>query len=94
VNGELDRSDPPHARPRRGDGEHTVAQLVEIVNQDPRRGVGHEKVLTRLEIDAQAQMMLTRAELTRGSVPGRERASICARPQTSRLAARQPTSPT
>jgi hypothetical protein len=33
-----------------GDGEHTVAELVEIVNQDPRRGVGHEKVLTRLEI--------------------------------------------
>jgi cyanophycin synthetase len=30
------------------------------VNQDPRRGVGHEKVLTRLELDAQAQKMLAR----------------------------------
>ena len=52
-----------------GDGTHTVAQLVDIVNQDPRRGVGHEKVLTRLEIDAQAEMMLKRQELAADSVP-------------------------
>src|SRR5499425_298975 len=50
-----------------GDGEHTIVQLVEIVNQDPRRGVGHEKVLTRLELDAQAEKMLERASLTRDS---------------------------
>jgi cyanophycin synthetase len=31
---------------------------VEIVNQDPRRGVGHEKVLTRLEFDHQAERLL------------------------------------
>ena len=52
-----------------GDGEHTIAQLVEIVNQDPRRGVGHEKVLTRLELDAQAETMLERAGSRRTSVP-------------------------
>src|SRR4030088_1293309 len=52
-----------------GDGEHSVAQLTEIVNSDPRRGVGHEKVLTRLELDAQAHKMLTRAGLTAESVP-------------------------
>jgi cyanophycin synthetase len=51
------------------DGEHTVEQLVDIVNQDPRRGVGHEKVLTRLELDAQAHKMLERAGLTVASVP-------------------------
>ena len=39
------------------------------MNQDPRRGVGHEKVLTRLELDAQAQKMLERAGLTADSVP-------------------------
>jgi len=69
VNGELvaaTRRTPGHVV---GDGEHTIAQLVEFVNQDPRRGVGHEKVLTRLEIDAQAQKMLDRAGLTAGSVP-------------------------
>jgi cyanophycin synthetase len=52
-----------------GDGKHSVAQLVEIVNRDPRRGVGHEKVLTRLELDAQAQKMLGRVDLNADSVP-------------------------
>ena len=44
-----------------GDGKHTIAQLVDIVNQDPRRGVGHEKALTRLELDYQAQTLITKA---------------------------------
>ncbi len=52
-----------------GDGTHTVAQLVELVNSDPRRGIGHEKVLTRLELDSQAASMLARAGLTAESVP-------------------------
>ena len=34
-----------------GDGEHTVAQLVDETNADPRRGIGHEKVLTRIVAD-------------------------------------------
>jgi cyanophycin synthetase len=69
VNGELvaaTRRTPGHVT---GDGEHTIAQLVEIVNQDPRRGVGHEKVLTRLELDAQAEKMLEKAGLTAQSKP-------------------------
>ena len=44
-----------------GDGEHTIEELVEIVNEDPRRGVGHEKVLTRLQFDAQAERLLAEA---------------------------------
>src|SRR6185369_8618009 len=32
-----------------GDGEHTVRELVDIANLDPRRGIGHEKVLTRIK---------------------------------------------
>jgi cyanophycin synthetase len=52
-----------------GDGKHSVAQLVELVNGDPRRGVGHEKVLTRLELDAQAHKMLEGAGLQADSVP-------------------------
>jgi len=36
-----------------GDGTHTIRELVDIVNQDSRRGIGHEKVMTRLELDAQ-----------------------------------------
>ncbi len=74
VNGELvaaTRRTPGHVV---GDGEHTVAQLIDIVNQDPRRGVGHEKVLTRLELDGQAHKMLERAGLTAESVPAQGRA--------------------
>ena len=69
VNGELvaaTRRTPGHVV---GDGERNIVQLIEVVNQDPRRGVGHEKVLTRLELDAQAQKMLERAGLTADSVP-------------------------
>jgi cyanophycin synthetase len=52
-----------------GDGRHTIAELVEITNSDPRRGIGHEKVLTRLEIDDQAERLLALAGLALDSVP-------------------------
>jgi cyanophycin synthetase len=52
-----------------GDGHSSIAQLVEVVNSDPRRGVGHEKVLTRLVLDAQAQMMMERVSYTAESIP-------------------------
>jgi cyanophycin synthetase len=52
-----------------GDGTRSIAELIEIVNQDPRRGVGHEKVLTRLELDAQAAMMMERVGYNAESVP-------------------------
>jgi cyanophycin synthetase len=44
-----------------GDGTHTIRELVEIVNSDPRRGVGHEKVLTRITINAQSERLLESA---------------------------------
>ncbi|HEX6658944.1 MAG TPA: cyanophycin synthetase, partial [Ilumatobacter sp.] len=34
-----------------GDGIHSVGDLVELTNADPRRGIGHEKVLTRIKVD-------------------------------------------
>ena len=37
-----------------GDGEHGLAELVEITNADPRRGIGHEKVLTRIKVDEES----------------------------------------
>ncbi len=51
-----------------GDGKHSITELVDIVNEDPRRGVGHEKVLTRLELDHQALMLLEKAGLNVESV--------------------------
>ncbi|HEY8167515.1 MAG TPA: cyanophycin synthetase, partial [Candidatus Limnocylindrales bacterium] len=41
-----------------GDGEHTVRQLVEAENLDPRRGIGHEKVLTKISLDAAAEELV------------------------------------
>ncbi len=52
-----------------GDGVHTIEELVAIVNADPRRGIGHEKVLTRIEFDHQAETLLAKAGHTRASVP-------------------------
>ena len=54
-----------------GDGEHTIEQLVAKVNEDPRRGVGHEKVLTRLEFDHQAERLLAKLGYDRNTVPAK-----------------------
>ncbi|WP_170382466.1 cyanophycin synthetase [Ruegeria atlantica] len=51
-----------------GDGTHTIAELVDIVNEDPRRGIGHEKVLTMLEIDNQANRLMENAGVTEETV--------------------------
>ncbi|MEW6123356.1 MAG: cyanophycin synthetase [Pseudomonadota bacterium] len=52
-----------------GDGSRTVTELMEIVNQDPRRGVGHDNVLTKLELDEQALRLLGEKSYTPESVP-------------------------
>lgn len=52
-----------------GDGEHSIEELVDIVNQDPRRGVGHEKVLTRIEFDHQAERLLQKLGYDHRTVP-------------------------
>ena len=51
-----------------GDGEHTISELIDIVNQDPRRGIGHEKVLTRLELDHQAQRLMEKGGVDENTV--------------------------
>lgn len=51
-----------------GDGKHTIAELVDIVNEDPRRGVGHEKVLTKLELDYQAKTLLKAANYDENTI--------------------------
>jgi cyanophycin synthetase len=52
-----------------GDGKHSIEALVDIVNEDPQRGVGHEKVLTRLEFDHQAERLLGKCGYDRNTVP-------------------------
>ena len=72
VNGELvaaAKREPGHVV---GDGKHTIAELVDIVNEDPRRGVGHEKVLTRLEFDHQAERLLKKSGYDHSAVPKKD----------------------
>ena len=51
-----------------GDGVSTVEALIDEVNSDPRRGIGHAKVLTRLELDHQAKRLLSDANLNEESI--------------------------
>jgi cyanophycin synthetase len=44
-----------------GDGRHTIRELIEITNQDPRRGYGHENVLTQIDIDGQTMRLIKNA---------------------------------
>ncbi|MER3431406.1 MAG: cyanophycin synthetase [Blastocatellia bacterium] len=44
-----------------GDGRHTIRELIDIVNADPRRGYGHENVLTQIEIDGQTVRLIKNA---------------------------------
>jgi len=53
-----------------GDGMRTIAALVEEINKDPRRGEGHEKVMTRIKIDPLVLEYLARSGLAPDSVPG------------------------
>lgn len=55
-----------------GDGSHSIEELVDLVNEDPRRGVGHEKVLTRLEFDHQAERLLKKLGYDRATVPEKD----------------------
>jgi cyanophycin synthetase len=72
INGELvavSKREPGHVV---GDGVHTVEQLVAAVNSDPRRGIGHEKVLTRIELDEQALGLLAKLGYTPQTVPAKD----------------------
>jgi cyanophycin synthetase len=52
-----------------GDGRKSIADLVEEVNSDPRRGEGHSSVLTRIKIDECVEHFLKNKGLTPNSVP-------------------------
>ena len=52
-----------------GDGKSTIQQLIDVTNSDPRRGYGHEKVLTQITIDGFTQKMLDEKNYTLETVP-------------------------
>jgi len=52
-----------------GDGEHTIQWLIDETNKDPRRGYGHEKVLTQITVDGSTMKMLEEKGYTLETVP-------------------------
>ncbi|MBS1914760.1 MAG: cyanophycin synthetase [Bacteroidetes bacterium] len=52
-----------------GDGIHSIQWLIDETNKDPRRGYGHEKVLTQIKVDDFTQKMLTDKGYTLETIP-------------------------
>lgn len=47
-----------------GDGKSTIQQLIDKTNEDPRRGYGHENVLTQITIDQQTERLIKAKKYT------------------------------
>jgi cyanophycin synthetase len=52
-----------------GDGQHTIGQLVEIANSDPRRGENHSRPLSKISRDAIVDAFLARSGITFETIP-------------------------
>jgi cyanophycin synthetase len=52
-----------------GDAEHTIQWLIDETNKDPRRGYGHEKVLTQITVDGSTMKMLEEKGYTLETIP-------------------------
>lgn len=52
-----------------GDGIHTINELIEIENNNPLRGYGHEKPLTKLNVDVIAKMLLKKQGFELNDIP-------------------------
>ena len=60
-----------------GNGKYTIRQLIDITNQDPRRGNGHDNVLTKIVIDKTSEAVLAKQGYSLDSVlPARETAYL------------------
>jgi cyanophycin synthetase len=59
---------PAHVK---GDGIHSIEQLIEIENKDPRRGYGHENVLTEITVDRDTLDLLEKMSYTLETIPAK-----------------------
>jgi cyanophycin synthetase len=55
-----------------GDGKNTIQYLIDETNKDPRRGYGHENVLTEITVDRDTTDLLTKLGYTLESVPSKD----------------------
>ena len=60
------KREPAHVK---GDGKQTIQHLIDETNKDPRRGYGHENVLTQIDVDRDTTDLLEKLNYTLETVP-------------------------
>jgi cyanophycin synthetase len=63
------KREPAHVK---GDGSQTIQQLIDETNTDPRRGYGHENVLTQIDVDRDTTDLLEKLNYTLETVPKKD----------------------
>jgi cyanophycin synthetase len=63
------KREPAHVK---GDGKQTIQQLIDETNLDPRRGYGHENVLTQIDVDRDTTDLLEKLGYTLETVPRKD----------------------
>ncbi|MCZ8169886.1 MAG: cyanophycin synthetase [Flavobacterium sp.] len=61
--------EPAHVK---GDGVNTIQQLIDETNKDPRRGYGHENVLTEITVDRDTTDLLTKKGYDLNTIPAKD----------------------
>ena len=51
-----------------GNGKDTIRDLIDEINKDPKRGFGHEKNLTKIDVDYMTKRLLSMNDLSLNSV--------------------------
>ena len=52
-----------------GNGKDTIQKLIDITNEDPKRGYGHENVLTQIDVDRDTTDLLEKLSYTLETIP-------------------------
>ena len=52
-----------------GDGTKNIQELIDLTNLDPRRGYGHENVLTKIDVDRDTEDLLEKLNYTLETIP-------------------------
>lgn len=63
------KREPAHVK---GDGKQNIQQLIDETNKDPRRGYGHENVLTQIDVDRDTTDLLEKLNYTLETVPKKD----------------------
>jgi len=62
------KREPAHVK---GDGVQTIQQLIDETNKDPKRGYGHENVLTQIDVDRDTTDLLEKLNYSLDTIPNK-----------------------